>query len=131
MEDKFLWKEHIEYIVNLEKDEESKFEQVITDHLKMNAIYWALCCLDLLDKKDGLPKDGLIKFIKACHNEDGGFSGNIGHDSHLLYTLSAIQILAILDSLDVINKDQVTNCKEILLNFRCKKSSTKRWIIFW
>lgn len=113
MEEKFLWKEHIEYVLNLDKDEESKFEHIITDHLRMNAIYWALCCLDLLGKKEGLPKDDLLKFIKACHNEDGGFSGNIGHDSHLLYTLSAIQILAILDSLDQVDKEKVSKCKSL------------------
>ncbi|MCO5615079.1 hypothetical protein L7F22_069367 [Adiantum nelumboides] len=37
----------------------------------------------------------------------GGFSGNIDHDSHILYTLSAIQILALYDELDVINKEKV------------------------
>ena len=35
----------------------------------------------------------------------GGFSGNVGHDSHLLYTLSAVQILAIYDALDVLDTD--------------------------
>ncbi|MCO5614026.1 hypothetical protein L7F22_068306 [Adiantum nelumboides] len=36
-----------------------------------------------------------------------GFSGNIDHDPHILYTLSAIQILALYDELDVINKEKV------------------------
>jgi prenyltransferase beta subunit len=40
----------------------------------------------------------------------GGFGGNIGHDPHILYTLSAIQILALFDKLNVLDVDKVTNC---------------------
>ncbi|KAI3916816.1 hypothetical protein MKW92_049821, partial [Papaver armeniacum] len=30
------------------------------------------------------------------HHQSGGFAGNIGHDPHMLYTLSAVQILHFL-----------------------------------
>lgn len=40
----------------------------------------------------------------------GGFGGNIGHDPHILYTLSAVQILALFDKLNVLDVDKVTNC---------------------
>lgn len=40
----------------------------------------------------------------------GGFGGNLEHDAHLLYTLSAVQILIVLDSLDKINKQATANC---------------------
>jgi geranylgeranyl transferase type-2 subunit beta len=33
----------------------------------------------------------------------GGFGGNETHDHHLLYTLSAVQILAMFDALDKID----------------------------
>lgn len=33
----------------------------------------------------------------------GGFAGNADHDEHLLYTLSAVQILVIFDALDVLS----------------------------
>jgi len=48
--------------------------------------------------------------VSSNHNigtQLGGFGGNIDHDPHLLYTLSAIQILALFDSIDAINKDKV------------------------
>ena len=32
------------------------------------------------------------------------FGGNTGHDAHLLYTLSAVQILALADQLDLLDK---------------------------
>ncbi|KAK2645221.1 hypothetical protein Ddye_020416 [Dipteronia dyeriana] len=38
----------------------------------------------------------------------GGFAGNIGHDLHILYTLSAVQV-ALFDMLDVLNIDKVSN----------------------
>lgn len=40
----------------------------------------------------------------------GGFAGNVGHDPHILYTLSAVQVLALFDKLDVLDVDKVTNC---------------------
>lgn len=33
------------------------------------------------------------------------FSGDVGHDPHVLYTLSAIQILALCGKLDTIDRD--------------------------
>lgn len=40
----------------------------------------------------------------------GGFSGNVGHDPHVLYTISAVQILALFDKLDVLDIDKVSSC---------------------
>ncbi|XP_039040074.1 geranylgeranyl transferase type-2 subunit beta 2-like [Hibiscus syriacus] len=37
----------------------------------------------------------------------GGFSGNIGHDPHILYTLSAVQVLSLFNKLDVLDIDKV------------------------
>jgi geranylgeranyl transferase type-2 subunit beta len=35
------------------------------------------------------------------------FGGNVDHDAHLLYTLSAVQILALYDQMDVLDVDVV------------------------
>lgn len=40
----------------------------------------------------------------------GGFGGNVGHDPHLLYTLSTIQVLALFDKIDVLDIEKVSNC---------------------
>jgi geranylgeranyl transferase type-2 subunit beta len=37
--------------------------------------------------------------VLSCQNPDGGFGAAPGHDSHLLYTVSAVQILATVDAL--------------------------------
>lgn len=40
-----------------------------------------------------MPKDEIIEFIASCQNrESGGISASIGHDPHILYTLSAVQV---------------------------------------
>ena len=58
-----------------------------------------------------------IMWIISCQCEmllrrswKGGFGGYPGHDPHLLYTLSAIQILAIYDALDRIDHNQTILC---------------------
>ncbi|XVE49795.1 hypothetical protein DITRI_Ditri01bG0110400 [Diplodiscus trichospermus] len=36
----------------------------------------------------------------------GGFAGNVGHDPRILYTLSAVQVLALFNKLDVLDIDK-------------------------
>ncbi|CAI5514194.1 unnamed protein product [Closterium sp. Naga37s-1] len=49
----------------------------------------------------------MLPWLLSCQQPDGGFGGSIGHDSHLLYTLSAVQILALLDKLDAVDADRI------------------------
>jgi hypothetical protein len=59
----------------------------------------------------------------------GGFGGNIGHDPHLLYTLSAVQILLELDALEQVDLTKIANCMKIIhLNF--KNNQTNSQVIF-
>ena len=39
----------------------------------------------------------------------GGFSGGIGHDPHILYTLSALQILALCNKMELVDIDAVAS----------------------
>lgn len=47
----------------------------------------------------------------------GGFTGNIGHDSHILYTLNAVQVMALFNKLDVLDIDKVATCILPLCSF--------------
>jgi len=49
--EKFQWEKHVEYIINLDKNEENTFEFYVTEHLKMSALYWGICCLDCKKKR--------------------------------------------------------------------------------
>lgn len=65
----------------------------MTEFLRMSGIYWGATCLDIMGQLDKLDKKSIIEFIKNCQClESGGISACDGHDPHLLYTLSAIQV---------------------------------------
>lgn len=49
----------------------------------------------------------MVDFVFSCQHECGGFGGNVGHDPHLLYTLSAIQILCLFDALERLDVPRV------------------------
>lgn len=45
-----------------------------------------------------MPRNGVIDFVLSCLHDNGGFGAAPGHDPHMLYTVSAVQILATLDA---------------------------------
>ena len=90
---------HRAYIKRVSSDVES-FEFAVSEHLRMSGVYWGACALHLLDALGDLDRDLVVNFVLSCRHDCGGFSGNVGHDPHILYTLSAVQILALFDALD-------------------------------
>nr|POE64586.1 geranylgeranyl transferase type-2 subunit beta 2 [Quercus suber] len=99
---------HIQYILTVEKRKDD-FVSVVMEHLRMSGAYWGLTTLDLLEKLDTVDVDEVVSWVMKCQHESGGFGGNIGHDPHILYTLSAVQVLALFDKLNVLDIDKVTN----------------------
>ena len=105
---------HVSYIAGLadKLDAPTSYEGAVTEHLRMSGVYWSLTALSILKSPEevnelmGLttPKGdraAIVDWVFQCHDKrSGGFGGNVGHDGHLLYTLSAIQILALADSLE-------------------------------
>lgn len=63
-------------------------------------MYWGLTALHLLGRPDALPRAETIDFVLSCQHESGGFGAAPGHDAHMLYTVSAVQILATIDAFD-------------------------------
>ncbi|KAI1651910.1 geranylgerany transferase type II beta subunit [Daldinia loculata] len=94
---------HVKYIQSLDtkKDE---YEYWLTEHLRLNGLYWGLMALHLLRHPDALPRDEAIDFVLSCQHESGGFGAAPGHDAHMLYTVSAVQIFVLLDALDELEK---------------------------
>ncbi|KAI9843930.1 MAG: hypothetical protein M1838_002397 [Thelocarpon superellum] len=95
---------HVRYIRTLDtrKDE---LEYWLTEHLRLNGVYWGLTALHLLGHPDALPRSDTIEFVLSCQHEHGGFGAGPGHDAHMLYTVSAIQILATVDALDDLDRN--------------------------
>ncbi|KAG8967020.1 hypothetical protein FRC03_010867 [Tulasnella sp. 419] len=82
----------------------------MTSHLRMNAVYWGLTALCIMDRKDALDRDEMIEFVMSCWDDaQGGFGAFPGHDAHVLATLSAIQILVMQNALDRLDIPRVVS----------------------
>ncbi|KAF3762560.1 geranylgeranyltransferase beta subunit [Cryphonectria parasitica EP155] len=94
---------HVKYVQSLDtrKDE---YDYWLTEHLRLNGVYWGLVALHLLGHPDALPRDETIDFVLSCQHDSGGFGAAPGHDAHMLYTVSAVQILAMVDGFDELEK---------------------------
>ena len=86
------------------------FEFYATEHFRMSGVYWGLTAMHLLGKLELMDKETILDWVLSCQKDDGGFGGSERHDSHLLYTLSAVQILLLYDALDRVNAEQVLRC---------------------
>ncbi len=88
-------------------------ELVLSEHLRLNAVYWAVTALALMDELVVYDRQEVVDYVMSCQDvESGGFGGHVGHDPHLLYTLSAIQVLATYDALDRIgDQEKVVQCE--------------------
>ena len=69
----------------------------MTEFLRMSGMYWGLTVMDLMNGLDSMDKQEVLDFVKQCQHESGGVSASIGHDPHLLYTLSAVQVGSIFE----------------------------------
>ncbi|EPZ36630.1 Geranylgeranyl transferase type-2 subunit beta domain-containing protein [Rozella allomycis CSF55] len=99
-------KVHIEYIKTL-NDRKDELSYWFTEQLRVSGVYWGVTALFILSDELPFPKEQIIDFVMSCYQpEVGGFGGNAGHDPHILYTLSAVQILFMYDALNVIDKDK-------------------------
>lgn len=70
----------------------------------MNGVYWGLNSLFLMGRGDALPRDEVVDWVLSCQHQSGGFGAAPGHDAHMLSTVSAVQILALLDAFDELEK---------------------------
>ncbi|CAM9577082.1 unnamed protein product, partial [Hapterophycus canaliculatus] len=75
----------------------------------MSGVYWGLMSMALMgrDLRKEMGAEDLADWVMRCQHEEGGFGGNEGHDPHILYTLSALQVMALLGELDRVDKDKV------------------------
>lgn len=77
----------------------------------MSGVYWGLTALYLIDEIDILDREEVIAWVMKCQHRCGGFGGSERHDPHILYTLSALQILALYEELHRVDFDLVASCK--------------------
>jgi len=79
----------------------------VTEHLRMSGVYWGLCAMEIMQRGGDMPKDDIANWVMECFDaESGGFGGNAGHDPHMLYTLSAVQLMALCDQLHRVDAEK-------------------------
>jgi geranylgeranyl transferase type-2 subunit beta len=94
---------HVKYIQSLDTRKD-QYDYWLTEHLRLNGLYWGLTSLHLLRHPEALPRQETIDFVLSCQHENGGFGAAPGHDAHMLSTVSAVQIFAMLDAFDELEK---------------------------
>jgi geranylgeranyl transferase type-2 subunit beta len=52
--------------------------------------------------------------VLSCQHENGGFGAAPGHDAHLLYSVSAVQILVMVDGVEDLEKNLNGKGKELV-----------------
>lgn len=46
----------------------------------------------------------MIDFVLSCQHQNGGFGAAPSHDAHMLYTVSAVQILGTVDAVEELDR---------------------------
>lgn len=64
----------------------------MTEYLRMSGVYWGLTVMDLMGALGQMDKEEVLDFVRQCQHDCGGVGASVGHDPHLLYTLSAVQV---------------------------------------
>ncbi len=105
----FYAKKHRDYIAHLgpELSQKTSYEGAITEHLRMSGVYWSLTAMHLLLPSEPanatMNTTEIVDWIEMCWDDTTGcFGGNTGQPGHLLYTLSALQILALTNQLPIL-----------------------------
>jgi geranylgeranyl transferase type-2 subunit beta len=88
-----------------------------TEHLRLSGMYWGLTALHLMRRDlPGFSPPDVISFVLSCQHPCGAFGGNAGHDHNVLYTLSALQILALFGALDRVDATLIAHQVSSLQN---------------
>ncbi|GAX76230.1 hypothetical protein CEUSTIGMA_g3674.t1 [Chlamydomonas eustigma] len=107
---KLLDNKHAEFIRGYTKlwENTDKIEFVATEHFWMSGMYWGLSALHLLGHENDVEEEAIISWVLSCKHSSGGFGGSPRNDPHLLYTLSAVQILALYNKLDLLDSEEIS-----------------------
>ena len=70
----FLDDKHFKYIKKVANDKES-FEYIVTEHLRMSGVYWALTAMSLLGKNihEDMNSEEIIDWVLKCQDSSGGY----------------------------------------------------------
>jgi len=101
-----LLDKHVSYIKAYE-DKKNDYEYIMSSYLRMSGIYWGITAMSMMKRLDLMNREAIIEFVESCVHPCGGYSASVHHDPHILYTLSAVQILSTYDAIDRLDKEKV------------------------
>ena len=81
--------------------------------MRLNGVYWGLTALHLLGHPHALPREETVDFVLSCQHKNGGFGAAPGHDAHMLYTVSAVQILTTVDAVDELDQRAIAGKQKV------------------
>ncbi|KAI5187493.1 geranylgeranyl transferase type-2 subunit beta [Nematocida homosporus] len=89
-------KVHVDFVMRCLSEKTRVF--YLSSPMRMSTLYWGLFSLSMLDD---LPMvigfaGRIEEFVVKCQNEDGGFGAAVGYPSSPLATLSALQLLSLI-----------------------------------
>lgn len=114
---------HIKYVESLDK-KQNEYEYWLSEHLRLNGVYWGLTALCLMDSKSTFDQKSVVDFVMSCWDtKTGGFAPFPRHDAHLLSTLSGLQILVTYDALDTLTCEQTDKCVDFILSNQLQDGS--------
>jgi len=108
-------KKHIEYLL-FYAHESCLTDNVATEYLRMSSLFWLIGSMDIITEMEWPRVEFIVDFVARNLNEDGGYAAADGHDSILFQTLSAIQILKVLNATDVMSTEMTVNYIRSLQN---------------
>lgn len=110
-----VMQKHIDFLLAYGKNSDD-YDYCTTEYLRMSGMYWVLTSVALMDQLDNVDKEQFMDVINDCFDKEcGGFSAAVGHDPHILYTLSAVQIACILGYQDRLPVYDIVNYVKSLM----------------
>ena len=82
-------------------------EYWMTEPMFLSGLYWGLNTVSLLNHPHAISHTFALGCVARCRRPGGGYGAHAGHDAHILFTLSAVQILALCGSLRTLSAEDV------------------------
>lgn len=86
----------------------------MSDYLRVSGMYWAITGMQIMKQELEMTEEAVATVYNDCFDrQTGGFRPWKGQDVHMLFTLSAVQILASTNRLSLLSE----NDKDLIVNF--------------
>lgn len=61
-------------VISADPQQKKDFGYHLTEHLRLNGVYWGLTALFIMSREDALDRAEMIHYVKRCWDEEAGMS---------------------------------------------------------